>query len=52
MFGDSSIVAWSCGDDDECDFDCPENCSCYFCVGVCTWDCKVDDSTCKTGDYN
>lgn len=30
----------------DCDFDCSENCSCHYCVGVCTWDCKADDSTC------
>jgi len=47
MFGNENIVVAS-----ECDFDCPENCSCHFCVGVCTWDCQVDDSTCPSGDFN
>ncbi len=48
MFGNSSIVTES----DECDFHCDGNCSCHFCVGVCTWDCTSDDSTCTSGDYN
>lgn len=43
--GNESIVTES-----ECDFDCPENCSCYGCVGVCTWDCTSDDTTCP-GDF-
>jgi len=47
MFGAESIVRAS-----ECDFDCPENCDCYGCVGVCTWDCTSDDSTCTTKDFN
>ena len=42
MLGNGSIVTES-----ECDLHCDENCSCHFCVGVCTWDCESDDSTGK-----
>ena len=48
MFDGGNIIRTS----DECDFDCPGNCSCHFCVGVCTFDCTADDSTCRTGDWN
>lgn len=47
MFGNENIVTAS-----ECDMHCDGNCSCYGCVGVCTWDCTSDDSTCPTGDFN
>ena len=47
MFAGENIVTAS-----PCDFDCPENCSCYACVGVCTYDCTSDDSTCTSGDFN
>lgn len=46
MFGEKNQIVAS-----PCDFDCSDNCSCHSCVGVCTWDCTSDDSTC-TGDYN
>ena len=35
-----------------CWFDCDANCSCHYCVGVCTFDCTVDDLTCTGGDFN
>lgn len=47
MFGSDSVVSTS-----DCDFDCGGNCSCHSCVGVCTWDCTQDDSTCTSGDFN
>lgn len=47
--GNESIITAS-----DCDFheSCDSNCSCHFCVGVCTWDCTADDSTCTTGDFH
>ncbi len=47
MLGNESVVRAS-----DCDFHCDENCSCHFCVGVCTWDCTSDDKTCTSGDWN
>ena len=47
ILGNEDVIVAS-----ECDFHCDENCSCYFCVGVCTWDCTADSSTCRTGDFN
>lgn len=51
MFG-SDLVCQDTTAASECDFHCDGNCSCHFCVGVCTWDCTADDSTCTTGDFN
>ena len=47
IFEKESVITTS-----ECDFDCESNCSCYGCVGVCTWKCQADDSTCTTGDFH
>ena len=46
-FGGESIIRAS-----DCDFDCDSNCDCHGCVGVCTWKCTSDDSTCTNQDFN
>ena len=47
MFEPDSVIRAS-----DCLIHCDGNCSCHYCVGVCTWDCTSDDSTCTNGDYN